>query len=281
MDTKVRVSAESWSLRRKLSCRSSQDLNPRPFDHKSSTLLLLLSYPCSCVWLDDCASSNLAHDCTSNNLPSDCASNNLPYDCASDSLSDDCASNNLPYDCVSDSLPYDCTSDNLPCDCVSDNLPYDCASNNLPYDRASNNLPCDCVSDNVPFSWPLAHRVTQLYGADSWPALTCSWRARGGKLTSSSTQKAHPLLRHRIPQMNGMTGDQDGMCGCDTYFCSPPLLSFLGWWWEVCNMDVYWAIQWSWFARVNALCNLSRKKLREVTAHFRADFCVGVASHCV
>ena len=36
----------------------------------------------------------------------------------------------------------------------------------------------------------------------------------------------------------------------------------------------YWAIQRSWFARarVNALCNLSRKKSREVTAHFRADF---------
>ena len=35
---------------------------------------------------------------------------------------------------------------------------------------------------------------------------------------------------------------------------------------------VYWAIQRSWFARVNALCNLSRKKSREVAAHFRADF---------
>ena len=34
----------------------------------------------------------------------------------------------------------------------------------------------------------------------------------------------------------------------------------------------YWAIQRSWFARVNALCNLSRKKSREVAAHFRADF---------
>ena len=43
----------------------------------------------------------------------------------------------------------------------------------------------------------------------------------------------------------------------------------------------YWAIQRSWFARVNALCNLSCKKLREVAAHFRADFWVGVASRCV
>ena len=34
----------------------------------------------------------------------------------------------------------------------------------------------------------------------------------------------------------------------------------------------YWAIQRSWFARVNVLCNLSRKKSREVTAPFRADF---------
>ena len=43
----------------------------------------------------------------------------------------------------------------------------------------------------------------------------------------------------------------------------------------------YWVIQWSWFARMNALCNLSRKKSREVAAHFRADFWVGVASCCV
>ena len=35
---------------------------------------------------------------------------------------------------------------------------------------------------------------------------------------------------------------------------------------------VYWAIQRSWFARVNELCNLSRKKSQEVAAHFRADF---------
>ena len=34
----------------------------------------------------------------------------------------------------------------------------------------------------------------------------------------------------------------------------------------------YWAIRRSWFAGVNALCNLSRKKSREVAAHFRADF---------
>ena len=43
----------------------------------------------------------------------------------------------------------------------------------------------------------------------------------------------------------------------------------------------YWAIQRSWFSRVNALCNLSRKKSQEVAAHFRADFWVGVASRCV
>ena len=39
-----------------------------------------------------------------------------------------------------------------------------------------------------------------------------------------------------------------------------------------CRAQLYWAIQRSWFARVNALCNLSRKKSREVAAHFRADF---------
>ena len=47
------------------------------------------------------------------------------------------------------------------------------------------------------------------------------------------------------------------------------------------SIGLYWAIQRSWFARVNALCNLARKKSREVAAHFRADFWVGVASRCV
>ena len=47
------------------------------------------------------------------------------------------------------------------------------------------------------------------------------------------------------------------------------------------ELFLYWAIQRSWFARVNALCNLWRKKSREVAAHFRADFWVGVASRCV
>ena len=42
----------------------------------------------------------------------------------------------------------------------------------------------------------------------------------------------------------------------------------------------YWAIQQSWFARVNALCNLSHKKSWEVAAHFWANFWVGVASRC-
>ena len=43
----------------------------------------------------------------------------------------------------------------------------------------------------------------------------------------------------------------------------------------------YWAVQQSWFARVNVLCNLLHKKSWEVAAHFRANFWVGVASHCV
>ena len=33
-----------------------------------------------------------------------------------------------------------------------------------------------------------------------------------------------------------------------------------------------WMIQRSWFARVNALCNLSHKKSREVAMHFQANF---------
>ena len=34
----------------------------------------------------------------------------------------------------------------------------------------------------------------------------------------------------------------------------------------------YWVVQWIWFARVNALCNLSRKKSREVTASLPGRF---------
>ena len=34
----------------------------------------------------------------------------------------------------------------------------------------------------------------------------------------------------------------------------------------------YWAVQWSWFAQVNALCNLSRKKSREVAASLPGQF---------
>ena len=34
----------------------------------------------------------------------------------------------------------------------------------------------------------------------------------------------------------------------------------------------YWAVQWSWFARVNALCNLLRKKSREVAASLPGRF---------
>ena len=35
---------------------------------------------------------------------------------------------------------------------------------------------------------------------------------------------------------------------------------------------LYWAVQWSWFAWVNALCNLSRKKLWEVAASLSGWF---------
>ena len=34
---------------------------------------------------------------------------------------------------------------------------------------------------------------------------------------------------------------------------------------ECARMCVYWAIQRSWFARVNALCNLSRKMLQRTS----------------
>ena len=34
----------------------------------------------------------------------------------------------------------------------------------------------------------------------------------------------------------------------------------------------YWAVQWSWFARVNALWNLSRKKSQEVAASLPGGF---------
>ena len=38
-----------------------------------------------------------------------------------------------------------------------------------------------------------------------------------------------------------------------------------------------WAVQWSWFARVNALCNLSCKKSGEVTASLLGRF---LSRHC-
>ena len=41
--------------------------------------------------------------------------------------------------------------------------------------------------------------------------------------------------------------------------------------------QLYWVVQQSWFARVNALCNLSYKKLQEVTASPPGRF---LSSHC-
>ena len=40
----------------------------------------------------------------------------------------------------------------------------------------------------------------------------------------------------------------------------------------------YWAVQWSWFAWVNALCNLSCKKSWEVTASLPGQF---LSRHCL
>ena len=40
---------------------------------------------------------------------------------------------------------------------------------------------------------------------------------------------------------------------------------------------LYWAVQWSWFAWVNALCNLSCKKSQEVAASLPGWF---VSRHC-
>ena len=39
----------------------------------------------------------------------------------------------------------------------------------------------------------------------------------------------------------------------------------------------YWAVQWSWFAQVNALCNLSRKKSWEVAVSLLGRF---LSRHC-
>ena len=39
----------------------------------------------------------------------------------------------------------------------------------------------------------------------------------------------------------------------------------------------YWAVQWSWFAWVNTLCNLSRKKSQEVAASLPGRF---QSRHC-
>ena len=87
-------------------------------------------------------------------------------------------------------------------------------------------------------------------------------------------------------------------CGCTWYLIDPPppspTLSFEDWadqnarvlclWLMViaslCQghgsdrflASGYWAVQWRWFARVNALCNLSRKKSREVAASLPGPF---------
>ena len=42
--------------------------------------------------------------------------------------------------------------------------------------------------------------------------------------------------------------------------------------WEGDKSCSYWAVQWSWFAWVNALCNLSCKKLQEVAVSFPGRF---------
>ena len=59
------------------------------------------------------------------------------------------------------------------------------------------------------------------------------------------------------------------------------ILVSLSWEEKGSTAGVCWAVQWSWFARVNALCNLSLKKSREVASSLPADFCVGVVSHCL
>ena len=74
MDTKIRVSTESWPWRRKFTSRSCRDLNPQPFDHESCTLTTELSpppiifhptsFPIHVFWLSglfEC-SSDLVHD---------------------------------------------------------------------------------------------------------------------------------------------------------------------------------------------------------------------------
>ena len=53
------------------------------------------------------------------------------------------------------------------------------------------------------------------------------------------------------------------MCACTQTFQSP--------------VQCYWAVQWSWFAQVNALCSLSRKKSWEVTASLPDWF---LSRHC-
>ena len=75
----------------------------------------------------------------------------------------------------------------------------------------------------------------------------------------------------------------DVMCVCCMYFisilCSHDHVCL---WWEcvglVCvymcaHVSVCWAIQWSWFARVNALCNLSRKKSQALPGRFWSRRC--------
>ena len=115
------------------------------------------------------------------------------------------------------------------------------------------------------FSW-IDRRADLVCPNAVWPGFTFSWRTKktGWRVPTFSFILSLPFsLPHQTIILEAkciltMIWTRKGTC------ISPKAVS------------AYWAIQRSWFARVNELCNLLSKKSREVAAHFRANFWVGV-----
>ena len=79
--------------------------------------------------------------------------------------------------------------------------------------------------------------------------------------SAESVKLAHNLKSH--------SGDTTPVVCCTHHLADSVATYFLA--------LAYWVVQWSWFARVNALCNLSCKKSREVAASLPDRF---LSRHC-
>ena len=73
------------------------------------------------------------------------------------------------------------------------------------------------------------------------------------------------ILRHRLWGLQDL--DEEGDFQVQVSRSTKAVLG-----WGERTWGIYWVVQWSWFAQVNALCNLSRKKSREVAASLPGRF---------